>query len=276
MKLIILFIVIIQLVLLYKIINLNIEPFERKMTDAEKKLRRQQFLKDNQAKNKELERELQKNRGNNARVIDYTKLDKLLEMSPEDRAAANENEAKKTNKKPKKQYKFNVFGYFRLQGDSTKLTEKDGKEIKNTFCKLLEVESKACNIDIKRDFYIHYNVDMIDVNIEDIKNKLKVNKKIGKYKIIQASLPSVKDIGIKVRKNSKNTPNPDKPRNQEDEMVDYYDWTMPLTRPAACSPPQKYDNTPFVEYQLTNGTPLSFLDETKVGFILPKFYYQQY
>ena len=47
MKLIILFIVIIQLVLLYKIINLNIEPFEKKMTDAEKKLRRQQFLKDN-------------------------------------------------------------------------------------------------------------------------------------------------------------------------------------------------------------------------------------
>ena len=63
---------------------------------------------------------------------------------------------------------------------------------------------------------------------------------------------------------------------KEDEMVDYYDWTMPLTKPAACSPPQEYDNTPFVEYQLSNGTPLSFLDETKVGFILPKFYYQQY
>ena len=31
--------------------------------------------------------------------------------------------------------------------------------------------------------------------------------------------------------------------------------------------PQKYPNTPQVEYNLRNGTPLSYLDETTVGYI---------
>lgn len=245
------------------------------MTDAEKNLRRRQFLKDNKQRNKELERDLLLSRGNNIKQIDYNELEKELEMSPEDRAKYNEKKSKKTPK-PTKQYKFNVFGYFRLKGDSTKLTEKDGKQIETTFCKLLKADPKACNVVIKRDFYVHYNVDMIDVNIDDVKDVVKINQKIGKYKIIESSLPSVKDIGIVVKKNSNNTPNPNKPRNKEEEIADYYDWTMPLTKPAVCSPPQKYDNTPFIEYQLTNGTPISFLDETTVGYILPKFYYQEY
>ena len=272
MKLLIFIVIVIELVLLYKIINLKLEPFEEKeMTDAERKLRLRQFNKDNQERNKELEKQL-KNRGSNSSVKDYSKLDE-----DKDKDEKSDKTIEETTTTPSKKYKFRVFGDIRLKGDSTKLTEKDGDIIKNNICQLLNADKNVCNITIKRDFFISYNIDMVDVDIDDIKDKLKINKKIGDYEIIQASLPSVKDIGlIKIRKDSKHTPKPDVPRNKEADMPKYYDWTLPLSKPAACSPPQEYDNTPFIEYQLTNGTPLSFLDETTVGYILPKFYYQQY
>ena len=61
------------------------------------------------------------------------------------------------------------------------------------------------------------------------------------------------------------------------DYINYHkDWIIPPSKPYTCSPPQKYKNTPFVEYKLSNGTPLSFLDETTVGYVLPKFIYKEY
>ncbi len=64
--------------------------------------------------------------------------------------------------------------------------------------------------------------------------------------------------------------------NYTDYLNYHKDWIVPPSRPYVCAPPQKYPNTPFVEYKLSNGTPLSYLDETTVGYILPKFVYKEY
>ena len=61
------------------------------------------------------------------------------------------------------------------------------------------------------------------------------------------------------------------------DYLNYHkDWIVPPSKPYVCAPPQKYPNTPQVEYNLQNGTPLSYLDETTVGYILPKFIYKEY
>ena len=108
----------------------------------------------------------------------------------------------------------------------------------------------------------------IKQNPQEIVEKTKVNKK--------------KDlVNDKTLKEDEKNLREQKNQHQKDitytDYINYHkDWIVPSSRPYTCSPPQKYANSPFVEYQLSNGTPLSFLDETTVGYILPKFLYKEY
>lgn len=267
MKFLIILVVFIELIVIYKILNISFEKFKPKKNKKEIMKKRQAlFDKENKKKNKEWERQAKLNRGRNSIKKDYKNNSKI----------GNDNSNIESDNKPnQKEYKYKVFGFIKLDGDITQIKKNDEKKIKTDLCNKLNKLNKTCKIKLKPKFIVEYIIDMNEVDILKIKKELKIGETINGFKIIQSSPPSITNKAYKVRKNPKNTLNPNY-KNKRRDIPKFYDWTPPLSKPFICSPPQDYDNSPIIEYELTNGTPISFLDETNVGYILPKFKYQEY
>ena len=267
MKFLLVFIILLELIILYKLITCT-ESFTDSENEKNMKLRKAFFDKQQQEKNKSISNQVGYNRGSNAnKDNDYSKKPSTL--------GSDESKLKSTDK-DKQNYLYHVMGTFRLKGDVKQLNNQNAGLIKAHLCKKLNnINNKSCKVNIKEDFYVDYIIDLNDVDIVKIKEKLKVGEKIHEYEIIEFMPPSITNKEYHVRKDSGNKLE-DNYENKDRDTPDYYDWTSPISKPYVCSPPQEYDNTPVIEYQLTNGTPISFLDETTVGYILPKFYYKEY
>ena len=243
MKLLIFFILVLEFLIIYKIMNNN-ENFQNI-----------DIKKTNNWKNKDKEIEMQ-----------YQERKKMQETNNQEIISSIPENHK---------HKYYVTGFVKLKGDGEQLSEADKNNIKMDLCNKLNKVNKSCKIKIKGSIIVEYIISISEVDILKIKEVLKVGNEINNFKITETSPPNITNKAYRVRKETTKTINP-KFKNKNRDYPPFYDWNVQLSKPFVCSPPQKYDNSPLVEYELSNGTPLSFLDETKVGYILPKFLYKEY
>ena len=241
MKLLIAIILVLEFYVLYKLLY-NPEHFKDKKN----------FDKLIEDKNKEIDKKLKEKKNK----IDNQ--DEIISSIPEN-----------------EKHKYYVTGFIKLDGDSKQLNDTKKKNIKDELCSKLNKTHKSCKVNFKGSIIVEYLINISEVDILNIKKILKVGNEISGYKILQASPPFITNKAYKVRKETTKTINPEF-KNENRDYPPFYDWNVQLSKPYVCSPPQSYENSPMIEYELSNGTPLSFLDETKVGYILPKFLYKEY
>ena len=271
MKFLIVFIILLEFLIIYKLIYCTEYFNDKQKKEQEMKIRKAHFDKLQKEKNKEWEAQARKYRGSNSNPnVDYSK--KPSTLGSED---SNIETIDEKSIEDKHRHKYHVMGTLRLKGDVKQINNKEGALIKAHLCNKLNLLNKSCKINIKENFYVDYIIDLSEVDIIKIKDNLKVGTKIHEYEIIEFLPPSITNKKYKVRTESGNKLE-DKYENKDREIPVNYDWVSPISKPYVCSPPQEYDNDPVIEYQLSNGTPISFLDETTVGYILPKFYYKEY